>query len=166
MSVLDTYMSVLHTDKSECACICLNVYVFDSPINSIVLVLSLYDVCISGTDTCILSVSCLYLVSIISEFCAGFCAGSCPGFCAIESPSAWSHRSYIAVASPSHRRRIAASHRRRISSLHEMQGTSLKLHSPVMQPSRSTQTEDVDPEQRVLGEASMRTHVEVMVERL
>ncbi len=27
-------------------------------------------------------------------------------------------------------------------------------------------TEDVDPEQRVLGEASMRTHVEVMVERL
>ncbi len=60
MSVLDTDMSVLHTDKSECACICLNVYVSDSLIDSIVFVLSLYDVCISGTETCILSVSCQY----------------------------------------------------------------------------------------------------------
>jgi hypothetical protein len=71
-----------------------------------------------------------------------------------------------AVASQLHRRRIGASHRRRIASLHEMQGTSLKLHSSVVQPTRCTRTEDVDPEQRVLGEASMRTHVEVMVERL
>jgi hypothetical protein len=113
-------MSVLDTDKSECACICLNVYVSDYPMNSIMFVLSLYDVCISGTDTCILSVSCLYLASIISEFCAGFCAaagcfcasfcaGFCAGFCATALPSARSHRSYIAFSSPSHRRRIAAS---------------------------------------------------------
>jgi hypothetical protein len=60
MSVLDTYISVLHTDKSECAYICLNVYVSDSTMDCIVFVLSLYDVCISGTDTCILSVSCQY----------------------------------------------------------------------------------------------------------
>jgi hypothetical protein len=70
-----------------------------------------------------------------------------------------------AVASQLHRRRIAASHRRCIASLHEMQGTSLKLHSSVVQPTRCTRTEDVDPELRVLGEASMRTHVEVMVVR-
>jgi hypothetical protein len=170
-------MSVLHIDKSECACICLNVYVSDSPMTSIVFVLSLYDVCISGKDTCILSILCLYLVSIIPEFCtgfcdaaggfcAGFCTGFCAGFCLIASSSARSHRSYIAVTTPSHRRRIAALHRRRIASLHEMQGTSLKLHLSVVQPTRCTRTEDVDPEQRVLGEASMRTHVEVMVERL
>ncbi len=59
---------------------------------------------------------------------------------------------------PSHRRRIAVSHRRRIASLHEMQGTSLKLHPPVVQPTRCTRTKDVDPEQRVLGGASTRTH--------
>ncbi len=48
---------------------------------------------------CILSVSCLYLVSIIPEFCAGFCAaaggfcaGFCTGFCAIALPSARSAR--------------------------------------------------------------------------
>ncbi len=60
MSVSDTYMSVLHTDKSVCAYICLNVYVSDSPMDSIVFVLSLYDVCISGTEACIVSVSCQY----------------------------------------------------------------------------------------------------------
>jgi cysteine sulfinate desulfinase/cysteine desulfurase-like protein len=60
MSVSDTYMSVLHKDKSECVYICLNVYVSDSHMDSIVFVLSLYDVCISGTETCILSVSCQY----------------------------------------------------------------------------------------------------------
>jgi hypothetical protein len=47
MSVLDTYMSVLHTNKSECVCICLNVYVSESHMNIILFVLSLYDVCIS-----------------------------------------------------------------------------------------------------------------------
>ncbi len=43
MSVLDTYMSVSNTDKSECACICLNVLVCDSPMNSMMFVLCLYD---------------------------------------------------------------------------------------------------------------------------
>ncbi len=75
MSVLDTYMSVSNTDKTECACICLNVYVCDSPRNSIVFVLSLYDVCILRKDTslyihvCILHVSCLYFACILSISC-------------------------------------------------------------------------------------------------
>jgi hypothetical protein len=168
-----------HTHKIKQLLCCLyvpkNTYVSHFPMNSILFVLSLHDVCIYGTDTCILSVSCLYLVSIIPEFCAGFCAaadGFCTGFCAgFASPSARLHRSYIAFSPLSHRRRIVASHRRRIASLHEMQGTSLKLHSPVVQPTRCTLTEDADPEQRVLGEASMRsmrTYVdsEVMVESL
>ena len=43
MFVFDTYMSVCNTDNTECACICLNVYVCDSPRNSIVFVLNLYD---------------------------------------------------------------------------------------------------------------------------
>ncbi len=51
MFVLDRYMSVSHTDKTECACICLNVYVCDFHRNSIVFVLSLYSVCILGIDT-------------------------------------------------------------------------------------------------------------------
>ena len=46
MSVLDTYMSVFFTDKSECACICVNVFVSDSEMTSILFVLSLYHVCI------------------------------------------------------------------------------------------------------------------------
>ena len=84
-------------------------------------------------------------------------------------------RGRIAVASPSHRRiasaphRIgAASHRHRITSLHETQAlpTSLELHMPVVQPTRCTRTEEVDPQQRALGEVMMRTYVEVMVERL
>ncbi len=53
MFVLDRYMSVSNTDKTECACICLNVHVCDFYRNSIVFVLSLYDICI-------LLVSCLY----------------------------------------------------------------------------------------------------------
>jgi hypothetical protein len=72
MSVLDTYMSVFNTDKTECACICLNVYVCDFHRDSIVFLLSLYDVCFFGIDTskyihaCILNVSCLYLACILS----------------------------------------------------------------------------------------------------
>ncbi len=71
MSVLNTYMSVFNTDMSECACICLNVYVCDSPRNSIVFVLNLYGVCILGLDTssyihvCI----CMYPVCIFHVFC-------------------------------------------------------------------------------------------------
>jgi hypothetical protein len=71
MFVFDTYMSVCNTDNTECACICLNVYVCDSPRNSIVFVLNLYDVCILGLDTssyihvCI----CMYLVCIFHVFC-------------------------------------------------------------------------------------------------
>jgi hypothetical protein len=63
--------------------------------------------------------------------------------------SAQSHRrlcGLIAVASP-----------HRIASL-----TSLELHLPT----RCTLTEEVQPNQRALDEAMMRTHVEVMVERL
>jgi hypothetical protein len=50
-SVLDTYMSVSNTDKTEYACICLNVYVWGFHWNSIVFVLSLYVVCIFVIDT-------------------------------------------------------------------------------------------------------------------
>jgi hypothetical protein len=61
-------------------------------------------------------------------------------------------RGLIAVASP-----------HRIASL-----TSLELHLPVVhwQPTRCTRTEEVEPHQWALDEAMMRTHVEVMVERL
>jgi hypothetical protein len=81
----------------------------------------------------------------------------------------------IAVASPLHRRRIAASHRSRIASpQHRIAAqnagdlpTSLELHMPVVQPTRCTRTEEVEPrQQRALGEVMMRTYVEVMVERL
>jgi hypothetical protein len=84
-------------------------------------------------------------------------------------------RGRIAVASPSHRRRIAASHRSRIASpQHRIAAqnagdlpTSLELHMPVVQPTRCTRTEEVEPrQQRALGEVMMRTYVEVMVERL
>jgi hypothetical protein len=45
--------------------------------------------------------------------------------------------------------------------------TSLELHMPVVQPTRCTRTEEVEPrQQRALGEVMMRTYVEVMVERL
>ena len=44
---------------------------------------------------------------------------------------------------------------------------SLELHMPVVQPTRCTRTEEVEPRlQRALGEVMMRTYVEVMVERL
>jgi len=67
--------------------------------------------------------------------------------CAVVSPSVQSHRRRIAVASPSHRRRIAASHRRRIASLATPGDlpTSLELHLPVVQPTRCTRTEEVGP---------------------
>ena len=67
--------------------------------------------------------------------------------CAVVSPSVHSHRRRIAVASPSHRRRIAASHRRRIASLATPGDlpTSLELHLPVVQPTRCTRTEEVGP---------------------
>ena len=110
MSVLDTYMSVLHTDKSECAYICLNVYVSDSLMDSILFVLSLYDVCISGTETCISSVSCLYLVSIILESApvsAPPPAVSAPGSARLHRRL----RGRIAVTSSSHRRIASAPHR-------------------------------------------------------
>ena len=79
MFVFDTYMSVCNTDNTECACICLNVYVCDSPRNSIVFVLNLYDVCILGLDTslyihvCI----CMYLVCIILYLACIFSASCC-----------------------------------------------------------------------------------------
>ncbi len=38
--------------------------------------------------------------------------------------------------------------------------TSLELHLPVVQPTRCTRTEEVDPQKRALGEALMLTHVE------
>ena len=67
--------------------------------------------------------------------------------CAVVSPSVHSHRRRIAVASPSHRRRIAASHRRRIASLATPGDlpTSLELHLPVVQPTRCSRTEEVGP---------------------
>ena len=81
MFVLDTYMSVSNTDNTECACICLDVYVCDFDRNSIVFVSSLYDDCILGIDTsthihvcicmydvCILSVLCLNSESILNQF--------------------------------------------------------------------------------------------------
>jgi hypothetical protein len=94
-------------------------------------------------------VYCLYLVCI--RVLSVLCLNSAPVFApppAVSVPvsapvSARLHRCLscrIAVTSPSHRRRIAASHRHRIASLHEMQGTSLKLHSPVVQPTRCTRT--------------------------
>jgi hypothetical protein len=42
----------------------------------------------------------------------------------------------------------------------------LELHMPVVQPTRCTRTEEVEPQQQwALGEVMMRTFVEVMVER-
>jgi hypothetical protein len=76
------------------------------------------------------------------------------GFCA--SPSARSHRSRIAIASPLHRRIASPPHR-----VAGELPTSLELHLPVVHPTRCTRTEEVEPQQWALGEAMMRTHVEV-----
>ena len=71
MSVLNTYMSVFNTDMSECACICLNVYVFYFHWDSIVFLLSLYVVCFFAIDTStyIHVWICMYDVCIVSVFC-------------------------------------------------------------------------------------------------
>ncbi len=75
-------------------------------------------------------------------------------------------RSRIAVASPSHRHRIAsAPHRVAARNAGDVR-TSLESNLPAKQPNRRTQTEEVEPQQRALGEAMIRTHVEVMVERM
>jgi hypothetical protein len=103
----------------------------------------------------------LYFARNTCIYCAGFCAG----FCAVASPSARTHRRRIAVASPSHRHIASAPHRVAARNAGDLP-TSLELHMPVVQPTRCTRTEEVEPQQRALGEAMMRTHVEVMVERL
>ena len=71
MSVLNTYMSVFNTDMSECACICLNVYVFYFLWDSIVFLLSLYVVCFFAIDTStyIHVWICMYDVCIVPVFC-------------------------------------------------------------------------------------------------
>ncbi len=75
-------------------------------------------------------------------------------------------RGRITVASPSRCRRIAsAPHRVAARNAGDLP-TSLELHMPVVQPTRCTRTEEVEPQQRALGEAMIRTHVEVIVERL
>jgi hypothetical protein len=83
--------------------------------------------------------------------------------------SAWLHRRLrgrIAVASPSHHRRIAlAPHSVAARNAGDLP-TSLELHMPVVQPTRCTRTEEVEPQQLAMGEAMMRTHDEVIVERL
>jgi hypothetical protein len=96
---------------------------------------------------CIVSVLYLYLECILSVLYLNSAPVSAPppavsapvsapvlcDFIAVCAVASQLHRRRIAVASP---HRIAASHRRRIASLHEMQGTSLNLYSPVVQPTR------------------------------
>jgi hypothetical protein len=107
--------------------------------------------CIFARNTCIYCVG----------FCSGLCADFCAGFCAVASPSALSHRSRVAVASPLHRS-IASQPHRVAGDL----PTLLELHLPVVYPTRCTRTEEVEPQPWALCEAMMRTHVKVMVERL
>ena len=95
--------------------------------------------------------SCIFARNTCAGFCAGFCVGFCAGFCAVASPSAWSHR-----------RRIAASHR--VADFIRITSASGAL--ALRQPTCCTRTEEVEPHQRALDESMMRTHVEVMVERL
>jgi hypothetical protein len=104
-----------------------------------------------------------FLRGFLRRFLRQFCAGFCAGFCA--SPSARSHRSRMAIASQSHRRRIAAMRPHRIAKA-SRRWRLAELHLPVVHPTRCTQTEDVEPQQWALCEAMMRTHVAVMVERL
>jgi hypothetical protein len=81
-------------------------------------------------------------------------------------------RGRIAIASLLHRRRIAVASPHRIAAtsrrwrLAESMLTSLELHLPVVHPTCCTRTEEVEPPQLALGEAMMRTHLEVMIERL
>ena len=71
-----------------------------------------------------------------------------------------------AVTSPSHCRIVSAAHRIAARNAGELP-TLLELHMPVVQPTRCTRTEEVEPQQQwALGEVMMRTYVEVMVERL
>jgi hypothetical protein len=108
---------------------------------------------------CIFSrITCIYCAGFCAGFCASFCAGFCAGFCAVESPSAQTHRRRMAVASPSHRRIASAPNRVAARNAGDLP-TSLELHMPVVQPTRSTRTEKVEPQKRALGEAMMRTHV-------
>jgi hypothetical protein len=86
---------------------------------------------------------------------------SCIAVCAVASPS---HRRRIAVASPSHRSRITSAPHRVAARNAGGVRTSLESNLPAVQPNRRTWTEEV--EQRALGEAMIRTHVEVMVERM
>ena len=118
MSVFDTYMSVSNTDKTECACICMNVYVCGFHRNSIAFLLSLYDVCIFGIDTStyIHVWICMYDVCILSLFClnsASILNLSWAHTAPVSAPvSARLHRrlrGHIAVASP--HRIGSASHR-------------------------------------------------------
>jgi hypothetical protein len=44
--------------------------------------------------------------------------------------------------------------------------TSLELHLPVVHPTLCKRAEEVEPQQWALGEAMMRTNVEVMTRRL
>jgi hypothetical protein len=76
----------------------------------------------------------------------------------------WFLRRFIAQLL-SHRPNASAPHRVAARTAGDLQ-TSLELHLQVGQPTRCTRTEDVEPQQRVLGEAWMRTHVKGMVERL
>ncbi len=75
-------------------------------------------------------------------------------------------RGRVAVASSSHRRCIAsAPHCIAARNTGDVR-TSLESNLPAVQPNRHTRTEEVEPEQRALGEAMIRTQVEVMVERM
>ncbi len=75
-------------------------------------------------------------------------------------------RGRIAIASPLHRHRIVlAPHRVAARNAGDVR-TSLESNLPAVQPNRSTRTEEVEPQQWALGEAMIRTHVEVMVERM
>jgi hypothetical protein len=86
---------------------------------------------------------------------------SCIAVCAVASPS---HRRRIAVASQPHRSRITSAPHRVAARNAGGVRTSLESNLPAVQPNRRTWTEEV--EQRALGEAMIRTHVEVMVERM
>jgi hypothetical protein len=70
----------------------------------------------------------LYFARNTCIYCAGFCSGfSAPDSAPVSARLHRHLRGRIAVASPSHRRRISTSHRPRIASLHETQATC-RLH--------------------------------------
>ena len=99
---------------------------------------------------------CRYLTVFFSGFCAGFCA--------VASPPARLHRRRIAIALP---HRIGAASRRCTKRRRLADFIRITFASGAADPLHA---EEVEPQQRALGEATMRSImralVEVMVERL